>query len=77
MVPADSGDASPPPEQGKTKDDLDDFENCKGQCGYTIWCRECMANRDKHVFASIADTNSGEEEPPDADAADGGDGRLA
>jgi hypothetical protein len=19
----------------------DDWENCKGQCGYTPWCRDC------------------------------------
>jgi hypothetical protein len=24
-----------------------DFENCKGQCGYTIWCRACMEERKK------------------------------
>ena len=23
----------------------DDFENCKGQCGYTRWCRACMEER--------------------------------
>jgi hypothetical protein len=25
----------------------DDFENCKGQCGYTQWCRACMEERNK------------------------------
>jgi len=25
----------------------DDFENCKGQCGYTQWCRACMEERKK------------------------------
>lgn len=25
----------------------EDFENCKGQCGYTIWCRACMEERKK------------------------------
>jgi hypothetical protein len=24
-----------------------DFENCKGQCGYTTWCRTCMEERKK------------------------------
>lgn len=24
-----------------------DFENCKGQCGYTQWCRACMEERKK------------------------------
>ena len=24
-----------------------DFENCKGQCGYTIWCRACREERKK------------------------------
>jgi hypothetical protein len=23
----------------------EDFENCKGQCGYTLWCRACMEER--------------------------------
>jgi hypothetical protein len=23
----------------------DDFDNCRGQCGYTPWCRACMASR--------------------------------
>jgi hypothetical protein len=26
----------------KTKPDPDDdWENCKGQCGYTPWCKDC------------------------------------
>ncbi len=29
----------------------DDFENCKGRCGYTIWCRECMKARDEAIRA--------------------------
>lgn len=24
-----------------------DFENCKGRCGYTQWCRACMEERKK------------------------------
>jgi hypothetical protein len=29
-------------ENGKQKKELDDnWENCKGQCGYTPWCRTC------------------------------------
>lgn len=27
----------------------DDFENCKGQCGYTIWCRACMEETKKLI----------------------------
>ena len=23
----------------------EDFENCKGRCGYTQWCRACMEER--------------------------------
>jgi len=22
-----------------------DFDNCKGQCGYTRWCKACMEER--------------------------------
>lgn len=28
-----------------------DFENCKGQCGYTVWCRECMKAREAELKA--------------------------
>jgi hypothetical protein len=24
-----------------------DFENCKGRCGYTPWCRACLEERKK------------------------------
>jgi hypothetical protein len=27
----------------------EDFENCKGQCGYTIWCRACMEERKRMI----------------------------
>jgi hypothetical protein len=27
----------------------EDFENCKGQCGYTIWCRACMEETKKLI----------------------------
>ena len=27
------------------KVNMDDFESCRGQCGYTPWCRECMESR--------------------------------
>jgi len=27
------------------KVNIDDFENCRGQCGYTPWCRECRESR--------------------------------
>jgi len=23
------------------------WENCKGQCGYTPWCRDCMLQKGK------------------------------
>jgi hypothetical protein len=39
------------------KKEEDDFENCKGQCGYTIWCRECMANRKKELSEAESDTD--------------------
>ena len=32
-------------------DQDDDFENCKGRCGYTIWCRECMKERETAIRA--------------------------
>lgn len=32
-----SGYCEPPPEP--------DFENCRGQCGFTPWCRTCMDSR--------------------------------
>jgi len=25
----------------------EDFENCKGRCGYTQWCRACREERTK------------------------------
>jgi hypothetical protein len=28
-------------------DDL--WENCKGQCGYTPWCRDCLLQKGKLV----------------------------
>jgi len=30
---------------GLLKIDPLDYENCRGKCGYTPWCRECMAAR--------------------------------
>ncbi len=27
------------------KVNIDDFDGCRGQCGYTIWCRECKESR--------------------------------
>ncbi|MCK9195348.1 MAG: DUF1893 domain-containing protein [Syntrophales bacterium] len=27
------------------KVNMDDFDNCRGQCGYTPWCRECKGSR--------------------------------
>ena len=28
-------------------DSLGDWENCKGQCGYTRFCHQCMQERDR------------------------------
>jgi hypothetical protein len=30
---------------GLVKVNRDDFDNCRGQCGYTPWCRACMESR--------------------------------
>jgi len=30
---------------GLAKVNRDDFDSCRGQCGYTPWCRECMESR--------------------------------
>lgn len=30
---------------GMVKINMDDYDNCRGQCGYTPWCRECMESR--------------------------------
>jgi len=27
------------------KVNMDDFDNCRGRCGYTPWCRQCMESR--------------------------------
>jgi len=35
--------------QGPAPESDEDFENCKGQCGYTIWCRACMEERKKLI----------------------------
>jgi hypothetical protein len=35
----DTGPQAPAPESDE------DFENCKGRCGYTQWCRACMEER--------------------------------
>lgn len=32
-----------------TVDSMDDWENCKGHCGYTQFCRQCMKERDKLI----------------------------
>ena len=36
------------PQTPRTESD-EDFENCKGQCGYTIWCRACMEETRKRI----------------------------
>jgi hypothetical protein len=30
-------------------DSMGDWENCKGQCGYTRFCRQCMKERDRLI----------------------------
>ena len=31
-----------------------DFENCKGQCGYTIWCKACLEERKQTSHADLS-----------------------
>jgi hypothetical protein len=31
----------------ETMDSMTDWENCKGQCGYTQFCLQCMQERDR------------------------------
>jgi hypothetical protein len=33
------------PETNQPTDIPDDFDNCKGQCGFTPWCKACMESR--------------------------------
>jgi hypothetical protein len=33
----------------ETMDSRGDWENCKGQCGYTLFCRQCMQERDRLI----------------------------
>jgi hypothetical protein len=33
------------PEIKQVLDFPDDFDDCKGQCGYTPWCKACMESR--------------------------------
>jgi hypothetical protein len=33
----------------ETMDSIGDWENCKGQCGYTRFCRQCMQERDRLI----------------------------
>lgn len=30
---------------GSVPEGDEDFQNCKGQCGYTEWCRQCIEER--------------------------------
>lgn len=30
---------------GLVKVNMEDFDGCRGQCGYTTWCRECKESR--------------------------------
>jgi hypothetical protein len=42
MVPDQKLEQEPPvPEES--------WENCKGQCGYTPWCRDCLLQKEKLV----------------------------
>jgi hypothetical protein len=51
--------AQPDPDPGSDED----FENCKGQCGYTIWCRACMEERNKLLREAEQKENSDAHEP--------------
>ena len=33
----------------ETMDSMDDWENCKGQCGHTRFCSQCMKERDRLI----------------------------
>jgi hypothetical protein len=33
----------------ETMESIGDWENCKGQCGYTRFCRQCMQERDRLI----------------------------
>ena len=58
MAKADSCDVLPHNEQGNTQEGSEDFENCKGQCGYTIWCRECIASRERQASEAEHDKDN-------------------
>ena len=55
MAPAEKPDSLP--DEKEIRKEEDDFENCKGQCGYTVWCRECMANRKKELAEAESDVD--------------------
>ena len=46
-----------PPQQDPTeaKQPIQDdpWENCKGQCGFTSWCRECILVKDKLLVETL------------------------
>lgn len=44
--------------KSQTFDSNDDFDNCKGQCGYTPWCKACMESR-KEAEKLVQGTFSG------------------
>jgi hypothetical protein len=33
----------------ETTDSTSDWENCKGQCGYTTFCSQCTRERDRLI----------------------------
>jgi len=33
----------------ETTDAMSDWENCKGQCGYTTFCSQCTRERDRLI----------------------------
>ena len=61
MAKEDACNALPHNEQGNAEEESDDFENCKGRCGYTIWCRECMASRERQMSEAEQGKDNGEE----------------
>jgi len=47
----------------ETMDSMDDWENCRGQCGYTRFCNQCMQERDRLIREKkLAERKRGEEE---------------
>ncbi len=50
MIMKEKADPMLPDERSETgKPDVPDdlWENCKGQCGYTPWCKDCRLQKEK------------------------------